>query len=648
MSAGKSPPVSDEVYVRNMAALFRSDPRLAQKIDEYMDDGSVLVEASRRGPPTAAVCVAGSDRQLYLHSRVDPEAEAKRLAEKVEIGEAFCYMVGGFGLGHHVRALHARLKGDAFLIVAEPNLQLLRSALETVDLADLFADDRCIILTRTDKGDVQTRLEPYNTLMMMGAQFVSHPPSDRVNGEFQGAMRKLIADHMTYCRMSLVTLVANSRITCRNIANNLPRYLSTPPIDRLRERFAGYPGIVVSAGPSLHRNIDQLAELKGKAVIIAVQTTFKTLLDRGIQPDFVTSLDYHEMSKRFFEGISDLTRTHLVAEPKATWHVIDAYDGPVSLLNNDFARNCLGDALAARGGLKAGATVAHLALYLAVYMGCDPIVLVGQDLAYTDHVYYTPGVAMHDTWRGELNRFCTIEMKEWERIVRARKILKKVRDVHGREIYTDDQLFTYLQQFEGDFGSMPGRVIDATEGGVRKAGTRVMTLTDVAARCCTLPIPSERFAYREQLNWDDPCRLQAGRGEIDQRIKDAGQMTETCEKMLTVLKKLTGLLDQPAVFNRRIADVDALRVKIRGMARTYEMISSVSQHAELQRFSADRRLSLDDVDSVSRARRQLERDIRFVEAVMEGAKTLEEILTGCLERFDAAIARAEQRGASER
>jgi len=198
MDTDKTSLISDEIYVRNMAALFRRDPRLAQRIDECVDDGSVVVEASKRGAPTASVAVAGSDRRLYLHSRVDPEAEAKRLADGVEIGEAFCYIVGGFGLGHHVRALHARLKGDAFLIVAEPNLQLLRAAFETIELADLFAADRCIILTRTDKGEVQTRLEPYNTLIMMGAQFVSHPASDRVNSQFQATMRKLIADHMTY------------------------------------------------------------------------------------------------------------------------------------------------------------------------------------------------------------------------------------------------------------------------------------------------------------------------------------------------------------------------------------------------------------------------------------------------------------------
>jgi hypothetical protein len=271
-------------------------------------------------------------------------------------------------------------------------------------------------------------------------------------------------------------------------------------------------------------------------------------------------------------------------------------------------------------------------------MGCDPIVLVGQDLGYTDHVYYTPGVAMHDTWRPELNRFCTIEMKEWERIVRARPILKRVRDIHGRDIYTDDQLFTYLQQFEGDFAALPpGRVIDATEGGVRKAGTEVMTLAEVADRYCSRPLPAERFAYRRELAWHDPARLTAGRAEIEKRLTDVREMDDVCSRMLAVLGDLINLLDQPGDFNRRIADVDALRMRIRKMERTYQLVSAVSQHAELQRFSADRRLGLDELDDVSRARRQLERDIRFVEAVREGTTVLEEMLTQSLERFDAAM-----------
>ncbi len=649
-----------------MAALFRADPRLAQRIDECLPDPHIVVEPSRRGPPTVrlpphdcrlpiADCPLNKDdkaasdesspgsrqseidhrKSLYLHSRIDPEDEARRFAEAIEMGETFCYIVGGFGLGHHVKALHARLRGDAFLVVTESNLALLRAAMEAVDLADLFAGDKCVLLTRLDKGEIQNRLEPRNSLMMMGSQFVAHPPSDRIDGEFQAGMRKLLADHLTYCRMSLVTLVANSRVTCRNVAYNLPRFVSTPPIDVLRDRFKGCPGIVVSAGPSLRRNIDQLAGLKGRAVICAVQTTFKMLLDRGIEPDFVTSLDYHELSKRFFEDIPATCRTHLVAEPKVTWHVIDTYRGPTSLLDNRWARLCLGDGLAGRDGLKAGSTVAHLAFYLNLYMGCDPIIMVGQDLGYTDHVYYVPGTSMHDLWRSELNRFNTIEMREWERIVRHRRILQKVKDIHGQEIYTDEQLFTYLQQFEGDFAQVPGRVIDATEGGVRKEGTRVMSLREAAQQYCRQPIPRERFAYLDALTWSDASRRPAARRELAARLEEADAVADICEKMIERLRELQTLLDRPEQFNRRIAEVDRLRLEIRRHGRTYEMISSLSQHAELQRFSADRRIALADDDPVERARRQLERDIRFVQGIAEGTQALREILRGSIERFDA-------------
>lgn len=103
-SSVEQPLIRDDVYVRNMAALFRCDSRLAQQIDELEDDGSVVVEAARSGVSTASVRLAANDRPLQLHSKFDPIAEAAKLADSVEIGEAFCYIVGGFGLGHHLKA----------------------------------------------------------------------------------------------------------------------------------------------------------------------------------------------------------------------------------------------------------------------------------------------------------------------------------------------------------------------------------------------------------------------------------------------------------------------------------------------------------------------------------------------------------------
>jgi len=140
------------------------------------------------------------------------------------------------------------------------------------------------------------------------------------------------------------------------------------------------------------------------------------------------------------------------------------------------------------------------------------------------------------------------------------------------------------------------------------------------------------------LNWNDVSRLERGRDEVKKRVEDLERMTTTCRRLTELLKELTGLLDDPAKFNRRLKEVDRLRAEVRQQERTYQMISAVAQLAELQRYSADRRLELAGVEGKERARGQLQRDIRFVEAVIEGAEVLREILDECLGRFDMAMA----------
>lgn len=164
-----------------------------------------------------------------------------------------------------------------------------------------------------------------------------------------------------------------------------------------------------------------------------------------------------------------------------------------------------------------------------------------------------------------------------------------------------------------------------------------MSLKNVAEQYRCDPIPPEKLYYHEQVRWVDPSRLEPGRREITKRIEEIDRIVEICREMKSLLENLTDLLNRPADFNRRIADVDALRVKIRAQERAYQLISAVSQHAELQRFTADRRLKLIEAEGVELARGQLDRDRRFVDAIIEGADVLKEILTESLERFDAAL-----------
>lgn len=632
-TAHSQPDVGNALFLKNMAQLWRVDPELAVRLDEINDDERLPLEPTRSGHWTTAMPTSDG-RKCYLASRYDPVKEAKTRIDAVSLEDKFCFFVGGFGLGYDIQALYDRLKEDAAIVVSESSLPLLATALCCVDLSAAIASRRLLILTSDDKGRLHDRLNPHSALMMLGAQFITHPPSQQIAGEFHTRMRALLTDFVTYMRMSLVTLISNSQITCRNIANNLPTYLSTPPISVFGQSFEGRPAIIVSAGPSLRKNIDLLSEAKGKAVICTVQTVLKTLLDRGIRPDFVTSLDYHEISKQYFEDVGDLSDVHLIAEPKATWHVVDNYPGPVSLLDNDFARLLVGEQLAARVGLAAGATVAHLAFYFLRYLGCDPIIFVGQDLAYTGHVYYVPGVEMHHTWRSEINRFNTMEMREWERLVRNREILRKTRDQHGQEIYTDELLFTYLEQFEKDLAGVPVRVINATEGGAHIRGTEAMSLREALDRFCADPLPEKCFAYRRDVKWYDDSPLPTARVELEKCLEEVREVQRISEETVKVLHELKGLIDKPDRFNRRLARVDELRTLLTDSFRGYQVINAISQLSELRRFTADRKLAVSGATGTERASRQIVRDLEFVQATEEGARMAEEIISTAIARFD--------------
>src|SRR6185437_6295693 len=98
--------------------------------------------------------------------------------------------------------------------------------------------------------------------------------------------------------------------------------------------------------------------------------------------------------------------------------------------------------------------------------------------------YYKPGTAIHETWGVELGRFNTMETKEWERIVRSRSILRKIPDVHGHPMYTEEQFFVYLQQFVREFAASRCRGIVATECGAKKQGAEVLTLREAMDKFC--------------------------------------------------------------------------------------------------------------------------------------------------------------------
>jgi hypothetical protein len=646
-------------FLKNAAALWGIDTVVATAVDAVADAAVYPIEIAKSGEPTAAV-ISPDGTRTYLHSRHRPIDEAKKTTDPVDVGSNLVFHVFGLGLGYALEQLFDRATDEAVFLVFEPDITTVRTAMEARDLSRLIASRRVLFFTQLDKADLFVRLQKFTPMIAIGTAEIAHPATVRLHGDFFEQIRAWLAEFASFSRTNLNTMVMNSRRTLENIARNLPVYVSTPGPETAAGRYAGKPAVVVSAGPSLRKNKHLLHRLVGKAVIIAVQTTLQPLLEMGIEPDFVTSLDYHDICTRFFEKLPKTLRTELVAEPKASPAIFALNPGPLTMLGNEWADSLLRELKLNKTRLPAGATVAHLAYYWAEQLQCDPILFVGQDLGFSDGLYYSPGTSYDDVWAPEFGRFCTAEMKQWEMIVRERPILRKIPDHLGRPMYTEERLFGYLQQFEREFLRTETTIIDATEGGAAKRGTVVMTLAEAIEKYCQSPLhPADKFATdgapihtdEEDGKSDSSASVSIGAPSVakssaecvaalENRRAEAREIESISRETLPLLQSIRDSIeDQPEV-NRLIAKIDRLRNRMNGLGQTYDLVMQMTQSTDFERFKSDRKIAAMKLTGVDKQREQVTRDIENVRGVMAAAADFAALIDDVISRFAVTPARS--------
>lgn len=98
-----------------------------------------------------------------------------------------------------------------------------------------------------------------------------------------------ICDDITFMRAPLKRFTV---AMIRNQIANFPNMTKGIPLKRLyRKENADIPVILVSAGPSLEKNVEDLKEAKGHALIWCADAALPTLLSHQVIPDLVASVD---------------------------------------------------------------------------------------------------------------------------------------------------------------------------------------------------------------------------------------------------------------------------------------------------------------------------------------------------------------------
>ncbi len=589
--------------------------------------------------------IVGDHLGRPLASRHRPLEEAESLIAPVDLGEKAVVCVVGFGLGWHVKRLGERMERAGIVAAYEPDVGLLKAVLSRIDHSGWIRQTNFVLVTDlADRGEWARRFAGLEVMLVQGVRILEHPASRQRLADATRQVAERMAETVRSAKMSMGTTLVRSIGTGNAYLGNIDLYAAGAGCAELRDVAKGRLGIVVSAGPSLKKNVYRLAEpgVRERCVIVATQTTLKPLLEAGVRPHIVCALDWHHISKRFYEGIKaeDVAETTLVLDPQANPVIARSYPGPVRVFHADFLQMVLGVAGRDMGRVQTGNTVAHLCYMVARFMGCDPVALIGQDLGFTDGLYYARGTAIDDVWGPELNPFNTIEMMEWQRIMRHKTHLRKVRDVHGRSIYTDAQMEGYLHKFEALFANdkAAGKtVIDATEGGVAKASTEIMSLTAALERHGRegnkpIPVPPRRL---------DPQLLRVGAARVREVLREVRAIQEASERTAAIVAEMLEHQRDARRMEGLWPRLDRERKVIERSMATFQIINHFNQLGVFKRAKADRKLHFSkglSQEEVQRA--QLERDLVNVRWTADAAKELATSL-------DRAVSRLEGRAGDE-
>jgi hypothetical protein len=627
----------------NLEALSAASPDAVARIREASATSDIQFVTTDDGELSAQVG-DGADAR-WLASRRRPREEARRLVEPINLKEAALLVVAGFGLGYHVQELSKRLGRSGVILVFEPDVALLRAVLERIDCSEWIRSGNIAILTDPDDGAAMSDcLRGLEGLVGLGVTLVQHPSSLQRLGPAARRFQERLVGIVDAVKMTVITTLCQGRVTMRNLFQNADVYAASRGIADLTDAAKGRAAIVVSAGPSLKRNVELLKDpaVRERCVIVAVQTVLKPLLAMGIRPHFVTALDYSEINRRFYEGLTaaDVEGITLIVEPKVNPSVLVAWPGAVRCIGDGTLDLLLGKELSGRAEserLKQGATVAHLAYYFARHLGCDPVALIGQDLGFTDGQYYAAGASIHNIWAGELNEFKSLELLEWQRIARMGPHLRPATDALGRPMYTDSQMHSYLVQFEADFREHAAKgltTIDATEGGVRKQHTQPLPLRAFLDRFAAASGPS----IDTLLAGRAPGSARPDRALVQKLTTRIGAVRQQARRVADISKKTSVMLaemqehhaDRMRV-DKLIDRVHALGGEVEGITPGFGLTQLLGQKAVFNRVRADRMILLgSEASEVERQKLQIQRDIENVRGLGEAATELGQMLDASL------------------
>lgn len=458
-----------------------------------------------------------------IGSRYSEKREIAEFLDSVgDIKKDENYIVFGMGGLNHIRELSHNKFSNSKILVIECSRECVELVTRDVDedLAEILGHKDLVVASEIDA--VRSFLKIYvNSSNIRKLKVLAYSGYTRFFREEIKPFNELIVAHGSEVMSNNATCNIFEDDWYRNSIKNLRYVNATRTLLPYQNICTGKPAIIVSAGPSLDKNISLLKENRD-AILISGGRTLKALLNIGVDPDFLNIIDASRLSYELVEPYIGLTTARLVYYFGVPTEILAMHKGEKITYHEDSAMHqFLQEEVIS---LMAGGSVAHAMTLLAVELGCDPIIFIGQDLAYTNHMEHSHAAA--SPWRNdEVSLTTELEGASFY-----------VDDVHGKKVKTCLQLDLYRRQLERIIESNKDRTfINCTEGGVSIKGTDVFALEEVYSQ---LPHGRSDISLRDSMSKkvDAVGILKENRRHMIKAIGQYIKAVKICDKYIRLIR----------------------------------------------------------------------------------------------------------------
>ena len=374
-------------YKSNIEMLAKRNPQLAELVNSAKLTGRYVIAPSQRKDKLPSMVDLKFNKNFY--NNIDPfrVAELDIKNRKIRLGDVAVFL--GFGLGYEVyeyinKFPHARV------MIIEGDVELLKTAFSAVKYTDLLSSPNVHFVGGPNIRESYPYIFNFlnmsvNIHYLKAINILEQPICYYGNREYYSSALQLLKEGIQQVLLLYGNDPQDSLLGIKYTLRNIPTIIDNPGILELENIFKGKPGIVVASGPSLNKNMHLLKDIREKAVICAADGSVKILKNNNLPPaHMVTSLERVIQTSYLFEGLTpeDVKDSYLAACPVVVPETYANFPGDKIIVYRNFATF---DWLnIKRGILDIGPSAGNMAFKVLEYLGCDPIILIGQDLAVTD------------------------------------------------------------------------------------------------------------------------------------------------------------------------------------------------------------------------------------------------------------------------